>query len=104
MTTDEYTAFAAEVTTPFDSLERYTFRYQTGAVVEDLGSFWRYRLLAQKQPGAGAIIVDVQLTLPEGARALTMMPQPVAVYDLEQQVMEFRLTLATDQWVEVVFQ
>jgi hypothetical protein len=57
----------------------------------------------QKQPGTLSDPVNVQLRLPPGARTVYTDPAPAASYSLDQPVLEFRLSLTSDQAIEVVF-
>lgn len=101
--TDSHTAFVARMGVNYNESERYQFFYTTPPLVEPFGSFYRYRLLAQKQPGTLSDPVSVQLRLPPGARTVYTDPMPAASYSLEQPVLEFRLSLTSDQTIEVVF-
>jgi len=88
---------------PYNGGERYQFTYQTPDVVSDFGDFQRYRLLVQKQPGTISDPISVQVALPRGATLVNSTPAPVANFRLEQQILEFRAELTTDQWIEVVY-
>ena len=71
--------------------------------IEQIGSRSYYRLTAQKQPGTRAHWLTVRVTLPDGAELVTSSPEASSVYELRQNVVEFRTTLLTDQQFEVVF-
>lgn len=101
--TDTHTAFVARLGVDYNESERYQFFYTTPPLVEPFGSFYRYRLLVQKQPGTLSDPVSVQLRLPPGARTVYTDPAPAASYSLDQPVLEFRLSLTSDQAIEVVF-
>ncbi|MBP8972535.1 MAG: DUF4012 domain-containing protein [Anaerolineae bacterium] len=101
--TDTHTAFVARMGVDYNESERYQFFYTTPPLVEPFGSFYRYRLLVQKQPGTLSEPVSVQLRLPPGAQTVYTDPAPAASYSLEQLVLEFRLSLTSDQTIEVVF-
>ncbi len=101
--TDTHTAFVARVGVDYNESERYQFFYTTPPLVEPFGSFYRYRLLVQKQPGTLSDPVNVQLRLPPGARTVYADPSPAASYSLDQPVLEFHLSLTSDQAIEVVF-
>jgi hypothetical protein len=88
---------------PYNGGERFQFNYTTPVVVEPLGDFQRYRLLLQKQPGMIAEPVSVQITLPPNANVISTNPSPVASFRLEQTLLEFRATLTTDIWIEVIY-
>jgi len=99
-----HTLFVSRLRVDYDTSERFQFRYQTPAIVESIGPYQRYRLLVQKQPGTIADSVNVQVTLPPSARAIGIMPEPATSYDLERPILEFRLTLDKDQWVEIIYE
>jgi len=101
--TDTHTAFVARMGVDYNESERYQFFYTTPPLVEPFGSFYRYRLLVQKQPGTLSEPVSVQLRLPPGTQTVYTDPAPAASYSLEQLVLEFRLSLTSDQTIEVVF-
>ncbi len=96
--------FVARVSVPYDTSARFQYSYQTPALIETVGPYQRYRLLVQKQPGTQPNPVSVQVTLPENATPIGISPEPAASYNLDRPILEFRLTLDTDQWVEVVYQ
>ncbi len=98
-----HTIFVSQVFIPYDSSERFQFSYVTKPLIENLGTYRRYRLLLQKQPGTLADRADVQLSLPSTTAVISTSPDPTATYKLDRLVLEFRLTLTTDQWVEVVY-
>ncbi len=87
----------------YNQSERYQFSYTTPVLVETMGPYRRYRLLLQKQPGTIGEMVNVQVTLPSGAEPISISPAPAANYQLEQSIIEFRVELLTDQWIEVVY-
>lgn len=87
----------------YDTAERVQFAYTTPPLIEELGTYKRYRLLLQKQPGTVDESVSVQLTLPEGAEVVSTSPEVAASYTLEQEILDFRLNLTTDQWIEVIY-
>lgn len=47
--------------------------------------------------------VSVQVTLPQDARVIHAAPTPAASYALDQPILEFRIDLLMDRWVEVIF-
>lgn len=98
------TQFVTTVRVNYDTRERFQFVYSVPNAVAPFGPFRRYRLLLQKQPGTAGDAVNVQVMLPAGARTITVTPDPVARYTVDQPILEFRLTLASDQWIEVVYQ
>lgn len=88
----------------YDSRERYEFEYQNNASIESLGDYQRYRLLIEKQPGTDAEIVAVQIALPADVTVVSTTPAAAASYNLERPILDFRLTLNEDQWIEVIYQ
>ena len=87
----------------FDGSQRFQFSYHVPAIVESFGAYRRYRLLLQKQPGTNADAANVQVMLPAGASLISVSPTPAANYALDVPVLEFRLQLLTDRWVEIVY-
>ncbi len=87
----------------FNSAESLQFSYSVPPIVETFGPYQRYRLLLQKQPGTRGDPASVQVMLPKGATAVSVSPQPAASYSLDQPILEFRLDLTTDQWIEVIY-
>ncbi|MBC7813249.1 MAG: hypothetical protein H7175_18975, partial [Burkholderiales bacterium] len=63
----------------------------------------RYRLLLQKQPGMLGEVVNVQVTLPLGAQVISASPEPITSYSLDQPILEFRVDLLSDEWVEIIY-
>lgn len=100
---DRYTNFISRTFLAYDTVERFQFRYRTPPVLEPVGDFQRYRLLIQKQPGMRAERVNVQLGLPADARIVSVSPSPAQSYNLDQLILDFRLNLTTDQWIEVIY-
>ena len=101
---EAHTIFVTSVDVLYDSIERYQFTYETPPLVEDVGRYKRYRLLLQKQPGILTQPTNVQIALPPGASLIRSEPQPSNIYDLDEQRLDYRFDLATDQWIEVVYQ
>jgi hypothetical protein len=99
-TNTEFTAYAF---VPYDTSQRFQFEYTTPTVVEPFGSYFRYRLLMQKQPGTLNDVANVQVTLPENAEVISVSPEEANRYELERQILEFRVDLATDQWIEIIY-
>jgi hypothetical protein len=98
------TEFVTQVYIPFDSNQNVQFVYLTRPLVETLGSYQRYRLLVQKQPGTPANALDVQISLPAGARVISTTPDVSASYNLDRPILEFRTDLAVDRWIEIIYQ
>ncbi len=101
--TEAHTIFVSSTEVAYNSGERYQFSYTTPPRVETFGPYRRYRLLLQKQPGMSGELASVQVSLPEEARMVSTSPAVVAAYSFDRQVLEFRVTLVTDQWIEVIF-
>jgi hypothetical protein len=99
----DHTDFVTLTEIKFDSTERFQFLYTTTPLVETFGPYRRYRLLLQKQPGMLGEAANVQVTLPVGAKIVSTSPQPAASYNLGQPVLEFRVQLTTDQWIELIY-
>jgi hypothetical protein len=100
---DKMTTFATLTEVKFDSSQRYQFSYTTPVVVQQVGSYYRYRLLLQKQAGMLGEFVDVQVTLPPNARMVASAPAPTTSFNLSQAILAFHVQLTTDQWVEIVY-
>ncbi len=101
---DENTEFVARLLVPFDTSQRFQFTYHVPPILENVGSFKRYRLLLQKQPGTPANAVSVQVLLPPNATVVSSSPDPDADYFLDRPILEFRTDLSVDRWIEVIFQ
>lgn len=97
------TNFTSRQVIEYDSGQRVQVAYETPPVVERTGDFSRYRLLIQKQPGMRQEGLNVQITLPPDAELITTSPEVAASYVLEQTILDFRLELVSDQWVEVIY-
>lgn len=101
--TAEHTLFVSNLQVDYNASLRVRYVYRTPQLVESIGPYRRYRLLIQKQPGTIAEQVDVQLRLPPGAQVVHVSPGPTNSYTLDQPILEFRFSLATDQTVDVIF-
>jgi hypothetical protein len=101
---ESHTLLVGQSSVAYDSSERYTFEYQTPVVVDNYGAYKRYRLLIQKQAGSRVQLVNVQIILPENAILISANPAPDANYSLEQVIIDYRLELDTDVWIEVIYQ
>mgnify|MGYP005845513983 CR=1 FL=1 len=88
---------------PYNTSDRFQLDYSSPLRVETFGAFSRYRLLIQKQAGTLGETVDLQISLPPGAEIISVTPQTIATYDLDRPILEFRLRLTTDQWVEIIY-
>jgi hypothetical protein len=100
---DTHTAFVTSVEILYDSGGRYQFSYETPPLIQNLGPYHRYRLLLQKQPGMIAEIANVQVSLPPNAVLVSASPEAAASYNLDRPILEFRLELVSDQWIEVIY-
>ena len=98
------TEFVSRLYIPFDSNQNFQFTYLTRPLVETLGSYKRYRLLVQKQPGTPANALDVQVSLPANATVISTAPKASASYNLERPILEFRTDLSVDRWIEIIYQ
>lgn len=103
VTLPEHTNFVARVRVPYDSSERFQLTYQTPALVREIGNYRLYRLLLQKQPGTAGDSITVQVMLPAGTAIVNVEPEPAARFDLERTILEFRLPLVTDRWIEIIY-
>jgi hypothetical protein len=101
--TSTHTLFVTNMTVPYDSSTRLQFNYRTPTLIEQIGSYSRYRLLVQKQPGTLADAANIQVSLPQSAQVVSVSPAPVTSYFLGEPILEFRLTLTTDQWIEITY-
>lgn len=103
VTTETHTEFVSLFRIAYDDVGRFQYIYSTPALVETIGPYHRYKLLLQKQAGMLGETVNVQVSLPEGASTVEVTPDPAASYDLGQPILEFRLTLTHDEWIEIVY-
>lgn len=101
---DSHMLLVGESSVAYDSSERYSFEYQTPVVVDSFGMYQRYRLLIQKQAGARLQLANIQITLPENAVFISSSPEPDANYSLERAIIDYRLELDGDIWIEVIYQ
>lgn len=100
---DNHTLIVSQFAVPFDSTQRFQFSYHTSPIVERIGDLYRYRLLLQKQPGARTNIVNVQVMLPANMELDTSNIPPAASYSIGRNILEFRVSLNSDQWIEVFY-
>lgn len=104
ITEADMTAFVSRVNVPYDGGERFQFEYTTPPLIGTVGPYNHYRLLLQKQPGTINEPVSVQIRLPLGAQVIRTSPEPLASYELDRLVYDFRVDLNTDQWLEIIYQ
>lgn len=100
---ETHTIFVSLVHVAYNQSERFQYSYTTPVLVEAFGPYRRYRLELQKQPGMLTELVNVQVTLPDGAQAVDISPSPDASYYLEKPILEFRVDLKTDQTIEIIY-
>lgn len=100
---DDYTLIVSRIDVDYDTSERLQLSYEMPATEDRIGDFYRYRLLIQKQPGSRIQDVNLQITLPEGAELISLSPEADANYALERPILDFRLQLVSDQWIEVIY-
>lgn len=100
---ENYTLVVSRVDVDYDTSERIQLSYETPAIQESPESFYKYRLLIQKQPGSQVQNVNLQIKLPKNASIISLSPAVDASYELEQPILDYRLQLASDQSVEVVY-
>ena len=99
----EHTLLATSLMVPYDQGQRVQYTYTTPGIVETFGPYQRYRLHIDKQPGTVREAISVQLSLPSGASPVSIDPPPAASYDIDRPILEFRLQLTTDEWIEVIY-
>ncbi len=99
----QHTIFATGFVVPFDEQKRFEFNYTVPNGVQPFGLYQRYQLTLQKQAGSRAERANLQITLPVGSRIVSVTPTPSDIFLLDAPIIEFRLTLLTDQQVEIIF-
>ena len=100
---ENHSLIVSRLTVPYDSNQRVQYIYRTPDVIEGIGDFQRYQLVIQKQPGMRAEIVNVQVTLPDGASLVSSTPTPTASYNIERQILEYRFEMTGDLEIEIVY-
>jgi hypothetical protein len=100
---ESHTQFISAVVVEYNTSERVQFQYTSPPLVESFGQYRRYRLHLQKQPGTLGDVVNVQVKLPSGATVVDHSPDPIARFELEQPILEFRVNLVRDTWIEVIY-
>ncbi len=98
-----HTIFVTRLRVEYGGGERIQLPYSSRTLVEPLGSYRRYRLLLQKQPGTPAELVSVQVSLPPDAQLIHTRPAASATYNLDRPIIEFRIELISDRWIEVIY-
>jgi hypothetical protein len=99
-----HTLFVTRTQVNYDTGERFQFVYEVPPIIETIGAYQRYRLLIQKQAGAYPQDTNIQIALPGNAVIISSTPAADASYYLEQPILDFRLLLDGDQWIEVIYQ
>lgn len=100
---ESHTQFVSAVVVEYNTSERVQFQYTSPPIIETFGEYRRYRLQLQKQPGTLSDVVNVQVKLPPGVTVVDMSPDPIARFELEQPILEFRVSLVRDTWIEVIY-
>ncbi|HRE48222.1 MAG TPA: DUF4012 domain-containing protein [Aggregatilineales bacterium] len=100
---ERYTSFTTYVLVAYDTTERYQLSYKTLPVVSEFGTYKRYILQLQKQPGTRGDVTTVQVKMPRGASVLTIRPEPTTTFQVENTILEFRMQLTTDQQIEIIY-
>jgi hypothetical protein len=100
---EDHGLIVSRLTVPYDSNQRVQYLYRTPDVIDDIGGLQRYQLIIQKQPGMRAEIVNVQVTLPDGASLVSSTPTPTASYNIERQILEYRFEMTGDIEIEIVY-
>jgi len=101
---DTHRAIVAFMDLAFDTSNRIQYEYVTPARVQQFGKYRVYDLLIAKQPGAKTEEVEVQVMIPPNATFISATPPITTSYVLEQEILEFRLSLAGDTKIELIFE
>lgn len=99
----EHTILVTQTQVQYDSGARLQFFYSVPGMIETMGDYRRYRLVAQKQPGMGPELLNIQVSLPPGAAIIQTVPEADASYDLGRPIVEFRVEMLTDLTFEVIY-
>jgi hypothetical protein len=94
------TAFGNLFVVPVGERAQLSYTYVNAARIRQAGVRYVYRLTAQKQAGTLANELLITMTLPEGAELLAADPEPSSV---QNNVVEYRSALLTDQVFEITF-
>lgn len=100
---ENHTIFVSRVRVSYNTTERFQVGYQMPDLIDTFGPYNRYRLLLQKQPGMKTENVSVQISLPPNTTLVSVAPEPDAVFDIENRILDFRVLLDSDQWIEVIY-
>ncbi|NJL93377.1 MAG: hypothetical protein HC915_06425 [Anaerolineae bacterium] len=101
---DAHTRFVGRVNVGYNESRRVRFEYTVADAIDRLGSYHRYQLLIEKQPGSQFDGVTVTITLPPGAQVVSATPEPTSEYQLGPSVLEFNLALTRDIWITVIYE
>ncbi|MFZ4828924.1 MAG: DUF4012 domain-containing protein [Phototrophicaceae bacterium] len=101
---DTHRAIVAFMDIPYDTSNRIQYEYVTSERVQQFGKYRIYNLLIAKQPGAKTEEVEVQVMIPLNATFISATPPITTSYVLEQEIIEFRLSLAGDTRIELIFE
>lgn len=88
----------------YDNSHSFYLTYTNPEAVESVGGYYRYYLQIDKQPGSTDDVATVSISLPLGASTISISPEPDAIYDLGNTVLEFNFNLTQDQSIEVLYQ
>ena len=102
--TGSHLLLVARTEVAYNSNEWFQFVYETPQLIHEIGSYQRYRLLVQKQPGARMQSVTVQVALPPGSRLIDATPAANISDKPERPIVEFQLALDRDIWLEIIYQ
>ena len=100
---EESSLIITRVDVDYDTSERVQLKYSTPPVENSIGDFFKYQLLIQKQPGSKVQTMNLQIKLPPEAKVVSLSPEASAEYDLGTTILDFRLDLLSDQWIEVIY-
>ncbi len=100
---ENHTIFVSRIRVSYNTSERFQVAYQMPDLIDTFGPYNRYRLLLQKQPGMRTENVSVQISLPRGTTLFSVTPEPDAVFEIENRILDFRVTLDSDRWIEVIY-
>ena len=99
----DHTNLVSLVQVPYNTSERFQFQYTTPPLIDTIGQYQRYRLLVEQQPGEPVERLNVQVRLPSDARVVSTTPTPAQSYNLDSLLLDFRIDLVSDQWIEVIY-
>jgi hypothetical protein len=100
---ENHTIFVSRVRVEYDTAQRFQISYTMPDLIDTVGPYNRYRLLIQKQPGVIRETVSVQISLPPDTEIISISPQPDAVFDIDNLILDFRIALEADTWFEIIY-